>query len=167
MTPIEAIKLQYEYMNEELKAWKEDRESNVPKRASRSEFGWYFLAVLIMAGIIDNHLSGIVGSALSAVILLSLYFVLERRLQDTGRPGRFWCLLSIWIAVLWWNNINGPGSERMLEYPLALLIISAVIFIPALFVFYWLASGKGTKEANEYGEPLGADGKPVQAPDIS
>lgn len=93
-------------------------------RASRSEFWWWILFVLIGSGVC-SALGGIIGIAAlesfwSLGTVLPSIFVTSRRLHDAGRSG-------------WWQ-----------------LIALSVIGLPVLL--YWYIN-EGNKGENAYGAP--------------
>jgi uncharacterized membrane protein YhaH (DUF805 family) len=106
--------------------------TNFTGRARRSEFWWFYLAVLIISAVVQGLLAVILGAdsvvyyLLSAVVsialVIPLYAAGARRLHDTGKSG--------WLQLL--------------------LLIPCVGVI-ALIVF-WAQAGQPTE--NQYGPPV-------------
>lgn len=65
-------------------------------RASRSEFWWFFLFVVLVSGAL-GYLSEALSSVFLIAVLLPLLAVGARRLQDTGRTA--WWLLYLLVPV--------------------------------------------------------------------
>ena len=96
-------------------------------RARRSEFWWFYLAVLLLAFVAGGTdaavvLSGILVLVISLALALPLLAVSARRLHDTGRSA-WWLLLSfvpfvgIALLVFWCMdstpepNSHGPSPK--------------------------------------------------------
>ena len=86
-------------------------------RASRSEFWWFTLAV-ILAGSALGLLSHILGGIFLILILLPLLAAGARRLHETGRSG-WWQLFLlapvagvVILAILWAQPPVSPMPDR-------------------------------------------------------
>mgnify|MGYP006306353573 FL=1 len=134
-------------------------------RATRSEYWWFVLAVVIGALVV-----GFVHTVLRTGVLSTLYMLAVlvpgtaagfRRLQDTGRPG-WYILIPVGLGVL--QNLlalttmpqMGPGG-RMTGMPGAgsmglLAILSLVQLVLAVLFIYWLTR-PSQPESNAYGPP--------------
>lgn len=100
-----------------------DNFCNLNGRASRYEFWWFFVIVLILnciSSICDAicGLPGVLSGILSLVLLLPQLGLDVRRLHDINRSG-WWLLLCIipvigWIILLIWAI--QPGDEAANDY---------------------------------------------------
>ena len=95
-------------------------------RASRSEFWWFYLFVLLVTWLVDlvayETLSAEPILALTVSFVVSLFFLLPalaaacRRLHDTGRSG-WWQLLyftivGIIVIIIWLIQKSRPENNR-------------------------------------------------------
>ena len=104
-------------------------------RARRSEFWWFYLAVLLLAFVAGGTdaavvLSGILVLVISLALALPLLAVSARRLHDTGRSA-------------WW------------------LLLSFVPFVGIALLVFWCMDS--TPEANSHGSSPKDSGLPVVA----
>ena len=102
--------------------------ANFHGRATRSEFWWFYLFVVlvglgasIVGGIADPTAGSVLNLIVSLIFLVPELAVGSRRLHDTDRSG-------------WWQLI-------------AFTIVGIILLI------IWYAS-EGKKESNKYGQPL-------------
>ena len=95
-------------------------------RASRSEF-WYFYLFMLILGIVINflatalNLNGDAGYGVFSVIIGIIFLVVQlsvgsRRLHDTGRSGWLQLLLIIpcvgfIILIIFWAQPSKPGDN--------------------------------------------------------
>ena len=95
-------------------------------RASRSEYWWFYLFVLLMswgATIVGSSMFG-VGDPMKDIfsLIVNLVFLLPtlssacRRLHDTGRSG-WWMLISFTIIgliplVIWFASNTKPAGDK-------------------------------------------------------
>ena len=100
-------------------------------RASKSEFWWWILFVImvqIAAAIMTAAISPEAGGALTGLVSLGLFLpglaVQVRRLHDTGHSG-WWLLLvfvpliGIIVLLVWWLGASAPAANQYGEPPLA------------------------------------------------
>jgi len=92
-------------------------------RASRSEYWWWMLFV-ILAPFILSMFSDIVGGLFSLAVLLPSLAVAARRLHDIDRSG-WWQLIGLipligWVLMIYWcvqpggdSNRFGPAAEGL------------------------------------------------------
>ena len=101
--------------------------ANFNGRAHRSEFWWFWLAVLIVQVVVPSLLAVIVGTdsivysllvfVLAIVLVIPLYAAGARRLHDTGKSG--WlqllvlipCVGIIILIVLWAQQGSGVDNQ--------------------------------------------------------
>jgi len=103
-------------------------------RASRSEYWWFRLAVLIAVVVIEivggvlGHVSSILGGLIVAVGILALIVpdvcVTVRRLHDTNRSGWFfWVALIPFVGgiilLIWFCSQGTSGPNKYGDDPLA------------------------------------------------
>ena len=74
--------------------------------ASRSEF-WWFILFLVIVGVVLNYISPTIGGVFTLATLLPQLAVGARRLHDTGRSGWWWliCLvpiIGIIVLIVFW-----------------------------------------------------------------
>lgn len=84
-------------------------------RASRSEFWWWALFILL-AGIVLTGFSLTLSWAFSVATLVPYLAVASRRLHDTGRSGWYQLLGFIpligWIVLIVWLSQESSASSR-------------------------------------------------------
>lgn len=105
--------------------------ANFNGRARRSEFWWFYLAVLIIAIVVQGILAVIFGSDSAIYLLLStvvtialaipLYAAGARRLHDTGKSGWLQLLVLIpcvglIILIVFWAQ-QGTGADNQYGAP--------------------------------------------------
>lgn len=99
-------------------------------RASISEFWWYYLFCIIIAGVLgviggfvsghggmEQTWVGIIFDILSFILGLSLAFCAVRRLHDIGKSGWniFWNLIPLFgfiYLVILWCRPSQPGPNK-------------------------------------------------------
>ena len=104
--------------------------ANFQGRATRPEFWWFMLAILLatlVAAVIDDELIGR-GSVLETLVGLGTIIpslaVGVRRLHDTDRTG-WWQLLhlvpliGLIVLIVWWVTPGEPGPNRFGAPPAA------------------------------------------------
>ena len=74
--------------------------------ASRSEF-WWFILFLVIVGVVLNYISPTIGGIFTLATLLPQLAVGARRLHDTGRSGWWWLiclvpLIGIIVLIVFW-----------------------------------------------------------------
>ena len=91
-------------------------------RASRSEFWWFYLFVVLAgwgATLVGNSGGAMAGDVLSSVVHLAFLIpslaVGSRRLHDIGRSG-WWQLLAltfigIVVLIVWWATASQPEDN--------------------------------------------------------
>ena len=151
-------------------------------RASRSEYWWFFLAVMIInlilnitwqAGFADENSTQDSSNPLNSLFALLVFIPLLaagwRRMHDTGKPG--WLLLlpaliSLVAMIVLFGGIAGfsmleqnTADPDALRRPAALLgsagifSLALVQFILSILLLWWL-SRPSQPGANQYGEAL-------------
>ena len=137
-------------------------------RASRSEYWWFFLAIVV-AYIVVSIVENIVGlnqmmgpyGILSLLLLLGTLVpsiaVGVRRLHDTNRSG-WWILIALvpygLMALAGVMALAGAGALGLLAM-MGLIGIVAMVGAVVLLIFMVLP---GTPRDNNYGPPPSADG---------
>ena len=104
--------------------------TNFEGRASRSEFWWWYLAIVILAFIVNlvawlisgagsftNTLFTIIFIVVYVVVALATLAVGARRLHDTGRSGWWWllwlaCCVGPIILIIFWVTPSQPGPNQ-------------------------------------------------------
>ena len=152
---------------------------NYSGRASRSEFWWQFLVLLIALAaftVWQNKkfpalIMGHFGPELKFLMLLPLaHFILlpattVRRLQDTGRSSAWLLILpgtiAGWMAALYGMSLAIPWESNPPDLPMSLvfLMLAAFVLPPILAEIILLSAllRAGTKGDNRYGrEPTGS-----------
>ncbi|PCH65687.1 MAG: hypothetical protein COC12_14230 [Rhodobacteraceae bacterium] len=150
-------------------------------RASRSEYWWFVLFIVLTStvlGIIDNNIfgvdpvtqtsNGVFGPLFSLVTLLPVLSVGWRRMHDSGRPG--WYLLLpmlvtlstfffLMIGVMSFATLQNIGADpEMLRGPAEFLgltgMVTAVILQLALVVLLlWWLTRPSDAGINAFGPP--------------
>lgn len=132
-------------------------------RASRSEYWWFVLAVIVV-GLIAALLGWIVQWIVALALIVPAAAAGARRLQDTGRPG-WWIwipiALSLVLSVLTPEMPTmGPDMMQTGEMPhmgsLALAGILGLIQLVIALVFLWFLTRPSQPETNAYGPPPAA-----------
>ena len=142
-------------------------------RASRPEYWWYTLA-LIVAYIVVTIVESLVGLSqtvgpygiLSLVLMLATFVpslaVSVRRLHDTNRSG-WWLLIALipygLMAVAGVLALSGGG---VLAFAAMLGLISIVALIGAVVLLVFMVL-PGTPGDNRFGPPPASDGNRVPA----
>lgn len=135
-------------------------------RASRSEYWWFYLAILIasfLAGIVEVIIgTSILSNIFTFAILIPTISVSVRRLHDTGRSG-WWMAAPIvaLLAIIPFSMMAGAQTEGVGEdsYGVMIVTLIAVILAIVLTVLMILPSHKG---GNQYG-PNPHTGEQLQA----
>ena len=132
---------------------------NLQGRASRSEYWWFFLAYLI-GGIIASLLGWVVQTLYSLALLAPLVSVGFRRMQDTGRPGWYYLIPTIYGFV---TMLFTPGSVELDANGMPIAMPSAgamgfsallgIIGLILVIVFIWWLTRPSQPETNAYGPP--------------
>ncbi|GLQ25710.1 DUF805 domain-containing protein [Sulfitobacter pacificus] len=126
-------------------------------RASRSEYWWFFLAVMI--GSFLALLLGPLAFLFTLAILCPVLAVGFRRLQDTGRPG-WWIIFPFAIGVI--NSLLMPDMPTEAAYAAGefpstgRILISGILGLVQLgisLVFLWWLTRPSQPETNAYGPP--------------
>ena len=104
--------------------------TNFEGRASRSEFWWWYVAIVILALIVNlvawlisgagsftSTLFTIIFIVVYAVVALATLAVGARRLHDTGRSGWWWllwlaCCVGQVILLIFWLIPSQPGPNQ-------------------------------------------------------
>ncbi|QDY68391.1 DUF805 domain-containing protein [Qingshengfaniella alkalisoli] len=148
-------------------------------RASRPEYWWFFLFV-ILGGLVAQMIDGLIfGFATEEEpgrhpITLIFWFVTLfpalaagwRRMHDTGRPGWFMILPTIIVlcafaglllGVLGFGAIEAVGADPVRLHPVAavvgltgLYVTYAVILVASILKLWWLTRPGDTSD-NHYG----------------
>ncbi len=139
-------------------------------RASRPEFWWYTLAVLVVSvvvAIVERivGLDDIAGGPLSLILMLGLLVpglaVTVRRLHDTNRSG-WWVL----VAILPYAVVGYMSTMAALDGSTAALGTAGIVGIVALagaIALLVLMVLPGTPGDNRHGPSPGADGSVATA----
>lgn len=127
-------------------------------RASRSEYWWFFLAVLIGA-VVTQLIWGLLYLIYALAIICPVLAVGFRRLQDTGRPG-WYIVIPFGISLL--ASLMAPdvpteeamAAGQMPDFGnLALFSILAIVQLIISLVFLWWLTRPSQPETNAYGPP--------------
>jgi uncharacterized membrane protein YhaH (DUF805 family) len=83
-------------------------------RASRSEYWWWALFVLLIT-IVGQVIGDILGGIASLAMLLPYLAVTSRRLHDIGKSG-WWQLIGFipligWVVLIYWC-VQGPKEPN-------------------------------------------------------
>ena len=129
-------------------------------RASRSEYWWFFLAVML--GALVAMLLGPLGLIYGLAMLCPMLAAGCRRLQDTGRPG--W-----WIFIpAAFNLISSQLAPDMLDdaaiaagdFPstgaVALSGVLGLVGLVLTVIFIWWLTRPSDPDTNQYGPPPAA-----------
>jgi uncharacterized membrane protein YhaH (DUF805 family) len=136
-------------------------------RAPRSEFWWFFLALLVASTLIQTALASEPGhlrlrfslnfyigteatwieNLFTVVGLPPFIAVLTRRLHDVSRPGYHALIGFAVFAAL----IGGPVYLGINKVPTAPLLVVGLVFAWLVYVIYVLA--KKSDPENRYGAP--------------
>ena len=138
-----------------------ERYAKFEGRASRSEYWWFFLAILI-GSVITQMIWWPLYAIFALAILCPALAVGWRRLQDTGRPG-WYIVIPFGLSLL--NTLLAPtmpDETAMAQGELpsigavalsgALGIVSLVIFL----LYLWWLTRPSDPEPNQYGPPPAA-----------
>jgi len=126
-------------------------------RASRSEYWWFFLFVVL--GSIVAMFLGPLSFIFTLAIIVPMLAVGFRRLQDTGRPG-WWIVIPAVLSLL--NTLLAPDmpDEAAIaagEFPdTGSVLLSGILGIIGLIVslvFLWFLTRPSQPETNQYGPP--------------
>jgi uncharacterized membrane protein YhaH (DUF805 family) len=116
--------------------------SDMSGKATRPEFWWYFLAVVII-GIVVNIVLNIildpfVASAVGQIVSIVLLFsVTVRRLADAGRPA-FWAYIFFGLGLLSAIAMLIPGLTLVVPF---LGIISLILLIVMIYFLVQPSAG--------------------------
>ena len=90
--------------------------ANFSGRASRPEFWWFFLFMLLVT-VAASMVSELFGGLASLALLLPSIAATARRLHDTGKSG-WWQLVGVvpligWAVVIYWlaQPADGAGER--------------------------------------------------------
>lgn len=127
-------------------------------RASRSEYWWFFLAVLIGA-VVTQLVWGVLYLIFMLAVLCPMLSAGFRRLQDTGRPG-WYIAIPFGISLLsTLMTPDFPTEEAMAagQMPnfgnVALFGVLALVQLVISIVFIWWLTRPSQPETNAYGPP--------------
>ncbi|MFK7836690.1 MAG: DUF805 domain-containing protein [Sulfitobacter sp.] len=130
-------------------------------RASRSEYWWFFLAVLVGA-VVTQMIWGLLYLVYTIAILCPMLAAGFRRLQDIGKPG-WYIVVPFGISLLVTLVSPDPISEEamaageMLNFgSLALFSVLALVQLIVALVFLWWLTRPSQPETNAYGPPPAA-----------
>jgi len=155
-------------------------------RASRSEFWWFTLFMVlasIVAEIVDRGLLGFdgdftpVGYAVSLGLLLPSLAVTVRRLHDIGRTG--WWLLGyflvsvlsvVLVAVGFYFSLDADAEFVFSPLGVSLIAGGVMVLLAAFVVWLVMMVKAGDPAPNQYGPPPGqragdVPGGPLGFPD--
>ncbi|MDF3412854.1 DUF805 domain-containing protein [Sulfitobacter sp. M57] len=127
-------------------------------RASRSEYWWFFLVVLIGA-VVTQLIWGLLYLIYTLAIICPALAAGFRRLQDTGRPG-WYIVIPFGISLL--ASLMAPdvpteeamAAGQMPDFAnLALFSILAIVQLIISLVFLWWLTRPSQPETNAYGPP--------------
>lgn len=127
-------------------------------RASRSEYWWFVLAVVI-GSVVTQLIWGLLGLIFSLAVLCPGIAVGWRRLQDTGRPG-WYIAIPFGLSLL--NTLLAPSvpddaAMAAGELPgMGSIVLSGILGLASLVVFIlyiWWLTRPSQPETNQYGPP--------------
>jgi uncharacterized membrane protein YhaH (DUF805 family) len=126
-------------------------------RASRSEYWWFFLAVVI--GSLLATLLGPLAFLFTLAVLCPILAAGFRRLQDTGRPG-WWIVIPFGFGLI--NSLLIPDIPSEAAYvagdfpSTGRIIFSGLLSLVQLgisIMFLWWLTRPSQPETNAYGPP--------------
>ena len=141
-------------------------------RASRPEFWWFFIGVVILEGIFIVWQQAkfpllILGSLTAWLKFLTLLPLVHlvllpaatlRRLHDTGRSAR-WLFILVGTICGWVVFVYGLGMASLedMDFALFFVILAVLVFLPIVgeMAMLFVLFRTGTKGDNRYGpDPL-------------
>ena len=150
-------------------------------RASRSEYWWFVLFVILVSiafSMLDYVIFGtnpetgertnVLSAAFQLLVLLPTLAAGWRRLHDTGRPGWYLLLpmaLGIATMVMLLGGVavfsfleGGVDDPELLRGPAAMLgatgmIVVSILQLVLLILMFWWLTRRSQDETNEYGAP--------------
>ncbi len=125
-------------------------------RASRSEYWWFVLAVII-GSVITQLIWWPIGLVFSLAVLCPGLAVGFRRLQDTGRPGWYIAIpfgLSL-VNMLVTPTLTEEQAINAIDNlgALALSGVLSIISLVILILYIWWLTRPSQPETNAYGPP--------------
>ncbi|MEX3314540.1 DUF805 domain-containing protein [Sulfitobacter sp. PS-8MA] len=139
-------------------------------RASRSEYWWFFLAVVI-GGIVTSLIWAPLNLVFTLAVIVPLLAAGARRLQDTGRPGWYIVIpaaLSL-LMSLFTPAMPDPDAMMMGSDPaaqiehmdgmmgnmggMAFFAVLGLIQLVVSLVFLWWLTRPSDPAPNAYGPP--------------
>ncbi len=129
-------------------------------RASRSEYWWFVLAVVIV-GLVASLLGWIVQWIVTLALIVPAAAAGARRLQDTGRPG-WWIWIPVIVSLLLsfmapTMPAMGPDGMPVGAMPgmgsVALVSVLGIVQLVIALVFLWFLTRPSQPGANAYGPP--------------
>ncbi|WP_111733242.1 DUF805 domain-containing protein [Roseovarius amoyensis] len=131
-------------------------------RASRSEFWWFVLAYVI--GMLVVSLAPVLPLLYVLALFVPMLAVGFRRLQDTGRPGWYFLIPSLYNLAMRFLGFGNPEIDPTSGMPTELpstggMVLSAIFGLIGLAIavvyIYWLTR-PSEPETNAYGPPPAA-----------
>lgn len=128
-------------------------------RASRSEFWWFVLAYVI--GMLIVSLVPILPILYVLALFVPMLAVGFRRLQDTGRPGWYFLIPSLYNLAMRFLGFGSPEIDPTSDMPTELpsaggMVMGAIFGLIGLAIavvyIYWLTR-PSEPETNTYGPP--------------
>ncbi|UYV36219.1 DUF805 domain-containing protein [Rhodobacteraceae bacterium D3-12] len=140
-----------------------EKYANFSGRASRSEYWWFLLAVVIGAVVLSLPGIWILSTVYSLALFLPAAAAGARRLQDTGRPG-WYIFIPMGLGMigqLFFNASVDIGPDGMpTEIPSMTTSMFMGLFglvqLVLVVVFIWWLTRPSEPQTNTYGPPPAA-----------
>lgn len=141
-------------------------------RATRSEYWWFFLFVILVSvalAFVDGGGSGILNGLFQLAVIVPMLAAGWRRLHDTGRPGWYLLLpvglnvlvfIAMFTGIFAFSAIEAQSADPdNLREPATLIgaggmaIVGVAQLLLAILLIWWL-SRPSDPNANQFGDPV-------------